>query len=106
MRDDGGYLSLALEILAYWQECLSAENALSGTGVKRARKLDAPSFAYLGESDRKLIQDALVLECDAFLTCDIKLTRNANHVRRELGINILSPVQYWEMLKPWFALFY
>ncbi len=33
-----------------------------------------------------------------------RLPRNASHIRRELGIEIFTPIAHWEMLRPWAAL--
>jgi hypothetical protein len=44
------------------------------------------------------------LRCEAFLTVERRLPRNAGHIERELGIRILTPITHWEMLEPWAAL--
>jgi len=106
-KDDRGYLQWAYDVLAHWQIALESydSNPFSGDGVKLADKLDSPSFGYLGAGDRRLIQDAVHLECDAFLTMERKLPKNADHIERELGIRVLTPIQYWQLLKPWAALY-
>ena len=62
----------------------------NGDGTKLAEKLENASFGYLGAGDRRLIQDAVYLECDAFLTMERKLPKNAGHIERELGIRVNS----------------
>jgi hypothetical protein len=57
-------------------------------------------------TDRALLRDAVILQCDTFLTMENKLPRNADHVRRMIGIRVLSPIGMWEILRPWAALFY
>lgn len=37
-----------------------------------------------------LLQDALALECDAFLTMEKKLTRNAEHIEAAVGLRLRS----------------
>ena len=104
------YLNWALEVLDYCQGILSqyvesGADAFSGGGPRLSEKITGPQFGYLSKKDRALLADALALECDAFLTMDKKLARNAVHVERETGLKILEPVQYWEILRPWAALF-
>jgi hypothetical protein len=69
-----------------------------------AERLDEPKFGYLSDKDRLLIRQAVLLRCEAFLTVEQRLPRNAAHVERELGIRILTPITHWEMLRPWAAL--
>jgi hypothetical protein len=33
-----------------------------------------------------------------------RLPRNAAHLARELGIEVLTPIRHWEILRPWAAL--
>lgn len=58
----------------------------------------------MNKKDKALIFDAIALECDAFLTMDIKIWKNRKHLEAELGIKILQPFEYWEILKPFAAL--
>ena len=69
-----------------------------------AARLNESKFGYLGAKDRLLLRDAVLLRCEAFLTVERRLPRNAAHVERELGIRILTPTTYWQMLRPWAAL--
>ncbi|MBS0642108.1 MAG: hypothetical protein JSS43_19755, partial [Proteobacteria bacterium] len=69
-----------------------------------AARLDEPKFGYLGAKDRLLLCHAVTLRCEAFLTVERRLPRNADHVERELGIRILTPITHWQMLRPWAAL--
>jgi hypothetical protein len=112
VEDSGrvSYLSRAYEVLGYWQGLLRnyAEHGVapfSGRGEKLAQKLETPAFGYLSTKDALLIRDALLLECDAFITMDNKLAKNSGHIERELGLKILSPSDYWELLVPWAALY-
>jgi hypothetical protein len=50
------------------------------------------------------VRDALALECDAFLTMEKKLAKNAAHIGTQLGLKILRP-DYWALLRPWAALY-
>lgn len=104
------YLTWAHEVLGYWQHILRnyAEHGiapLTGRGVQLAPKLQSPKFGYMSRKDALLIRDAVLLECDAFLTMDNKLARNAGHIGRELELSVLSPTGYWKLLQPWAALY-
>jgi hypothetical protein len=33
-----------------------------------------------------------------------RLPRNAEHIRRELGIEVMTPVLHWQMLRSWAGL--
>jgi hypothetical protein len=102
------YLQWALEMLDYWESCLASYedggSAFSGHGVALAAKLTENRFGYLSEKDARLIQDAVLLECDVFLTMERRLPKNAAHLERELKIKVVQPVGYWDLLGPWAAL--
>jgi hypothetical protein len=76
-----------------------------GDGAALAARLDSRSIDYLSKEDKLLLQDALALECDAFLTMEKKLSKNAAHLRAVTGLQILRPPGYWELLEPWAALY-
>jgi hypothetical protein len=104
------YLMWAHEVLTYWQQILRnyADHGvapLSGRGAQLALKLQSPKFGYMSRKDALLIRDAVLLECDAFLTMDNKLAKNADHLERELWLRVLSPTAYWKLLQPWAALY-
>jgi hypothetical protein len=69
-----------------------------------ASRIDEPKFGYLSDKDRLLIRQAVLLRCEAFLTVERRLPRNAAHLERQIGIRILTPITHWEMLRPWAAL--
>jgi len=106
-KGDSSYLNWAYEILAYWQALLDEYSTpiFTGKGVELAQKLDKPSFGYLGTGDRRLIQDAVKLECDVFLTVERRLPKNKAHIKKELGISILTPIPLWVTIEPWAAMF-
>ncbi len=106
-KNDCEYLAWAYEMLQYWENCLAAyeRNPFQGIGKSRAAALDGQRFGYLSSKDRRLLQDALSLECDAFLTLDRKLTKNQEHLYKSTSLRVLLPSQLWEMLKPWAGLF-
>lgn len=106
-RDD--YLQWALEMLDYWEGHLAAYGEVGspflGRGEVLVEKTESNNFDYLSQKDAKLIKDALLLECDAFLTMERRLPKNAPHIERKLGIKVLQPIIYWDLLKPWATLF-
>lgn len=83
--------------------CLEGDGPTTESEAFAAR-LDETKFGYLSEKGRLLLRHAIVLRCEAFLTVEHRLPRNASHIERELGIRILAPITHWEMLKPWTAL--
>ena len=104
-KGDTKYLQWAYDVFDYWQICLEEAGPPSLRGQAIVAKLSTNIFNYLSESDRRLMLDAVALECDAFLTCDRKLAKNSNHILAELAILVVTPIQHWQMLKPWARLY-
>jgi hypothetical protein len=71
-----------------------------------AARLDESKFGYLSAKDKLLLRHAVLLRCEAFLTVERRLPRNAAHIERELGVRVLTPVTHWDLLRPWAALWY
>jgi hypothetical protein len=103
-KKDLQYLQWAYDVLDHWHTCLE-ESPLFGADIYQAAKLDGGSFGYLGDKDRLLIKDAVLLECDAFLTMEQRLPKNAQHLQRELGLQVLTPIQHWDLLCPMASLY-
>lgn len=61
-------------------------------------------LALLKDKDRMLVIDAINMKCDVFLTMDYKTIWK--HRKKITKIKILRPVEFWSILKPYFALFY
>jgi len=69
-----------------------------GRNDHRYTQWDQPTFGMISKKDRILLQDALDLGCDAFLTMEKenKLPAAAEHVERETGLRIMRPTTYWD----------
>lgn len=102
-KRDPGHMQWLWDIADHSNACLDAEGPTKESEILGAR-LAEPKFGYLSAKDRLLLQHAIVLRCEAFLTMERRLPRNAAHIERELGLRILTPIIHWEMLRPWAAL--
>ena len=63
-------------------------------------------FGMISRKDRILLQDALDLGCDAFMTMEKRLPRNAEFIERMTGLRVMRPTDYWALLEPWAKLYY
>jgi hypothetical protein len=97
---DPRYMQWAHDVLDHWEACLTEGGALTGAGAQRAARLDAGICGYLSKADARLVRDALLFECDTFLTIERKLTRNAPHMSRTLGIEAVRPPELWTVVRP------
>ena len=102
-KRDRGHMQWLWDIADHSMVCLNGEGP-TPQSEKLANRLTEPKFGYLSAKDRLLLEDAVFLRCEAFLTMERRLPRNAAHIGRELGIEILRPTAHWEMLRPWAAL--
>jgi hypothetical protein len=101
---DSRYLQWAYDVLDHWQTCVEESGEPCADQVA-IRAIDSGCCDYLSSGDKTLLKDALGLECDTFLTMENKLPKNAFHIERKLGIRVLTPIEMWEILRPWAALF-
>lgn len=100
---DAGHLRWLWDVADHSNVCLDAENPKAESAAMAAR-LEEPRFGYLSVKDKRLLGEAIALGCEAFLTMERRLPQNAKHIKRELGIEIITPVLQWDMLRPWAAL--
>ena len=102
-KGDPAHLQWLWDIADHSMVCLQGDGPTAESEVLASR-LDEPKFEYLSDKDRLLIRQAVLLRCEAFLTVERRLPRNAAHLEHQLGIRILTPIVHWEMLRPWAAL--
>jgi hypothetical protein len=102
-KRDPAHMQWLWDIADHSEVCLEGDGATTESEALGAR-LDEPKYGYLSEKDRLLLRHAIVLRCEAFLTVERRLPRNASHIERELGIRILTPIVHWKMLRPSAAL--
>ena len=100
-KGDQGHMQWAYDVLDHWLVCMEESGGPSEESLLRAEHLNSKVFGYLGAGDRALIGDAVAFRCDAFLTMERRLPKNALHIQRELGLRILTPVQHWDLLRPY-----
>jgi hypothetical protein len=67
---------------------------------------DDRRFGNISRKDRRLLQDALDVGCDAFMTMERRLPTAADFVERTTGLRVMRPTTYWHLLDPWAALYY
>jgi hypothetical protein len=102
-KRDGGHMQWLWDIADHSEACLESDGPTAESEALGER-LSEPKFGYLSFADRRLIREAVILRCEAFLTVERRLPNNAAHIERELGIRILTPIQHWQALRPWAAL--
>jgi hypothetical protein len=102
-KDDPGHVQWILDIAQHSEVCLDSDGPTAESEAL-ATRLSEPRFGYLSKKDRRLLQEAIFLRCEAFLTMERRLPRNAEHIRSHLHIEVLTPLVHWEMLRPWAAL--
>ena len=104
-KHNSRHLRWVHDVMDHTRVCLEESGGPTDESAARASRLSDPCFGYLSDQDRRLIRDAVHLRCDAFLTMEQRLPRNSAHIVREVGLHVLRPVDYWERLRPWAALY-
>ena len=100
-KRDRDHLQWALDVLEHTLTCLHESGGPTTTSVAHAKLVDGARFNFLSAKDRQLVRDAVLFDCDAFLTMERHLPRNAQFIQRELGLQVLRPIQHWALLNPW-----
>jgi hypothetical protein len=102
-KHDRLHMQWLFDIADHSAICLTSDGATAESEALAAR-LDGSQFGYLSVKDKILLRDAVILRCDAFLTVERKLPKNASHIECELGILVMTPVTHMDLLRPWAAL--
>lgn len=55
--------------------------------------------------DRLLLGECIRAKCQALITMDYKTILKFKYELAKERITVLSPSEYWELLKPWWSLF-
>jgi hypothetical protein len=76
-----------------------------GQPVVPSATFDDRRFDNISVKDRWLMQDALDVGCDAFLTMERRLPTQANFIERATGLWVMRPTTYWSLLSRWAALY-
>jgi hypothetical protein len=102
-KGDPRHMQWLWDIADHSEICLEGDGPTAESEALASR-LDELKFGYLSQKDKLLLRQAIVLRCEAFLTVERRLPRNAAHIERELGIRVLTPVTHWNLLRPWASL--
>jgi hypothetical protein len=98
-RNERGYTQCLDDVLDSW--------LVSSEGEKSAptSTFDDPRFGNISVKDRRLLQEALDVDCDAFMTMERRLPTSAAFVEKTTGLRILRPTVYWALLQPFANLY-
>lgn len=98
-RNERGYTQWVDDVLDSW--------LVSSEGEKSAptSTFDDPRFGNISVKDRRLLQEALDVGCDAFMTIERRLPTAAAFVEKTTGLRILRPTVYWALLQPFANLY-
>jgi len=76
----------------------------SGLNALTPGQMLFPDF-LLGKIDRLLIGECKRAKCQAFITMDYKtIVKFRSSIVREDHVGVLTPSEWWGILKPWFTL--
>jgi hypothetical protein len=99
-RDWPAFTRWVLDVLDTW--LIQSE----GETVVPSATFDDRRFGNISAKDRGLLQDALDVGCDGFLTMERRLPTQADFIARATGVRVMRPTTYWSLLSPWAALYY
>ncbi len=100
-RNQPGYTQWVYDVLDTWLiQSASEEPPPPGMIFEDCR------FGNVSIKDRRLLQDAVDFECDAFMTMERRLPTNAKFIERATGLRVMRPSTYWRLLDRWANLYY
>ncbi len=96
------------EIWNYWQQFLHSAHDLPSFSEAEEERLSLLSSGVLevlpDMADRVLLTDAIVYRCNAFCTRDWSTILRHRRDLEELPLKILTPTEWWNLIKPWAAI--
>jgi hypothetical protein len=97
-RGQHGYTQWVHDVLDTWLiQSAGDESPTLATSYERPGSVSV--------KDWRLLQDALALQCDAFLTMERKLATQAAVIERATHLRVMRPSAYWSLLAPWARLY-
>lgn len=99
-RDEPRYTQWVYDVLDTWLiQSASEEPPAPGATFEDGR------FGMISVKDRRLLQEALDWECDAFLTMERRLLTAAAFIEHEAALRVMRPTTYWGLLDLWANLY-
>ena len=95
------------ELWLYWREFFMQDGLHDRDAESLANRLGHSQFlaAFSDPPDRKLICHAIAYVCDAFCTRDWRsILRHRNELNGLAPLRLLTPSEWWEMVRPYAAL--
>lgn len=93
------------EIWHYWRQFLHSSDDLpsfsEAEDIRLANLASGVLDVLPDVADRTLVCDALVYRCDAFCTRDWSTILRFREGLSELPIRILTPAEWWDLIRPW-----
>jgi hypothetical protein len=100
-RNRPGYTQWAHDVLDTWLiQSEGEEPPPPGTTFEDRR------FGNISVKDRRLLQDAVDVGCDALMTMERRLPTAAEFIERATGLRVMRPSTYWGLLDRWANLYY
>lgn len=97
------------DLWQYWNKIVeeAGEGAFKGYGKRKLARIqsDKSIIQGLSKNDFRVLSDALLLECDAILTCD-KFRNRQNWIYDKYRIMVLYPSDFMEIIRDFQALWY
>jgi hypothetical protein len=98
------------DVSSYWQAIAANQREFISAASSRATSatiLRSGHLDYLPDAaDRSLLADALAFGCDCFCTRDWRTMLRRRRSLSRLPIDILTPNEWWERVRPYAALWY
>lgn len=93
-------------LLGYATEVTDLQSEESRQGRDLGRRLNNSTLlgALPDQSDRELLGNAIGMGCDVFCTRDHKTIIRKRHLLPSLPVRIVTPVEWWQSIKPWAGL--